>query len=206
MKKSAFTLIEMLGVLFITVIIMSLTLPAIRGLMGGQRIDQAQWQVRTALAQAKTMSIRHKCHTAVIFPTGKSEVDTFDDHGSDSFQIVELERIDDDKVSFQMKENSDYTYPLTKLPKHIVISYIGLSKKPGSKTTRYQSVLDADGNKIRAIIFKRNGILVGLQQFIHLAQVYEDEIRLDYDMRMLKIDQYTGHITIIDPEEIDYVR
>lgn len=198
-QRHFFTLMEMLVVVFITALMMGLTVPAIRWLGGGERIDQAAWKVHTALTQARIMAIRHKCNIAITFP-GKTEEAV----ERNLLKLVQVERIDDDSSSFCEVAPAELIFPKIELPPHVVVSYIGVSKKPTVGIQQCQRILMQNGDYQYAIIFKRDGSIVGLQQFVHLAHVYQDQVRLDYDMRMLKVNQYNGQISIIDPENIEY--
>lgn len=198
-QRHSFTLTEMLVVVFITVLLMGLTVPAIRWLGGGERIDQAAWKVHTALTQARIMAIRYKCNIAITFP-GKTE----ESIEKNLLRLVQVERIYDDQSSYREVASAEFIFPKIELPPHIVVSYVGVSKIPTVGIEQCQRILMQNGDYQHAIIFKRDGSIVGLQQFVHLAHTYQDRIRLDYDMRMLKVNQYNGQISIIDPEKIEY--
>ncbi|MHB1768288.1 MAG: pilus assembly FimT family protein [Phycisphaerae bacterium] len=66
-KRSAFTMVELLTVLAIMVIVAAISIPAFAALFAGNNMVQAQNQLSTAVAGARTLAIQNHTDVALIF-------------------------------------------------------------------------------------------------------------------------------------------
>ena len=163
-RAAGFTMVELLTVLAIMVIVAAISIPAFAALFAGNNMVQAQNQLSTAVAGARTLAIQNHTDVALIF---------FEEPGHTGETAYAYEKMSPGGYF------SSYTYfqPMLQesvqyLPKGVYVAtliggvtgtpaydYSGLALPPTVTTTPY-----VNNNADRAIVFNANGHLTIVNQ------------------------------------------
>lgn len=218
-RRSGFTLVELLVAVAIVVIVFTLALPAFQGIGRGASMRTAVSQVRAAISLARQHAIVNRTRTYIVFPQQTSEV-----QGQNNRQRSEL--ILRSFNIFSEKE-SDYLKAWTTLPKGVLFvegvydvydidrDNTDIFTDPNPNNTKHLLPFPAATNstvELRGLVFKPDGSCdIGSDPEIFLAEgsVLIDEagniVSVDYRLPLestalhgIQIREKTGRTRVYD--------
>lgn len=187
------TLVELLAGLVLAMLLLGMSLPALGKWLQGSELEQATMRIQCRLRQVRALSVQSRRLIALAMPGKECPVAGYRGVAFRACYVDASHRFED------WVGGSDWEF----LPPGACIASIGMSKNPlaPDNCRKVEIPLRLDSGEscraaCRVIIYKPNGRLASLQQYLCFAIEKNGVPDSGHPCRQLRIDQYAGNVKV----------